>query len=61
LKSDSGIIHINTEMRVAWRHGLEAGLAKDPQEMVPYKILPSALESIKQVATSRLKLFNNLT
>jgi fructose-bisphosphate aldolase class II len=55
------IVHINTEMRVAWRHGLEAGLAKDPQEMVPYKILPFAFNAIKEVATSRLKLFNNLT
>jgi ketose-bisphosphate aldolase len=54
------IVHINTEMRVAWRHGLEAGLAKDPQEMVPYKILPSAFAAIKEVAASRLKLFNNL-
>lgn len=54
------IVHINTEMRVAWRRGLEAGLAQDPHEMVPYKVLPAAIEAIKQVATSRLKLFNNL-
>jgi ketose-bisphosphate aldolase len=54
------IIHINTELRVAWRRGLEKGLAKEPQEIVPYKILPVAVEAIKQVAISRLKLFNNL-
>ncbi len=54
------VVHINTELRVAWRHGLEEGLAKLPNEVVPYKILPSAFETIKQVATSRLKLFNNL-
>jgi fructose-bisphosphate aldolase class II len=30
------IIHINTELRVAWRHGLEEGLAKHPDEVVPY-------------------------
>jgi fructose-bisphosphate aldolase class II len=54
------IIHINTELRVAWRRGLEEGLAKQPQEVVPYKILPAAVEAVKQVATSRLKLFNNL-
>lgn len=54
------IIHINTELRVAWRHGLEEGLAKQPQEIVPYKILPVAVEAIEQVAISRLKLFNNL-
>jgi len=52
------IVHINTELRVAWRHGLEQGLAKQPDEVVPYKILPSAVESVKQVVTERLRLFN---
>jgi fructose-bisphosphate aldolase, class II len=55
------IIHINTELRVAWRRGLEEGLAKNPDEVVPYKILPFAVESVKQVVLSRLTLFNNLT
>jgi len=52
------IVHINTELRVAWRHGLEQGLAKQPDEVVPYKILPSAVDAVKQVVSSRLKLFN---
>jgi fructose-bisphosphate aldolase, class II len=52
------IIHINTELRVAWRRGLEEGLAKRPDEVVPYKILPFAAESVKKVASSRLNLFN---
>jgi len=53
------IVHINTELRVAWRRGLEHGLAKHPDEVVPYKILPSVVESVKQVVVSRLKLFNS--
>jgi fructose-bisphosphate aldolase class II len=44
------IIHINTELRVAWRRGLEEGLAKQPNEVVPYKILPFAVDSVKQIA-----------
>jgi ketose-bisphosphate aldolase len=52
------IVHINTELRVAWRRGLEAGLAGKPDEVVPYKILPSAVEAVKQVVRSRLQLFN---
>ena len=52
------IIHINTELRVAWRRGLEEGLAKQPHEVVPYKILPFAVESVKNVVRSRLALFN---
>ena len=52
------IVHINTELRVAWRRGLENGLAKQPDEVAPYKILPTAVDSVKQVVLSRLKLFN---
>jgi fructose-bisphosphate aldolase, class II len=55
------IVHINTELRVAWRRGLEEGLADKPDEVVPYKILPFAVESVKQVALSRLSLFNALS
>ena len=56
----AGFDSINTEVRVAWRHGLEKGLTGQPNEVVPYKILTSAIEAIKQVVTSRLKLFNGL-
>jgi len=52
------IVHINTELRVAWRRGLENGLAKQPDEVVPYKILPSVVNSVRDVVGSRLKLFN---
>jgi fructose-bisphosphate aldolase, class II len=52
------IVHINTELRVAWRRGLEQGLAKRPDEVVPYKILPFAVDLVKQVVSSRLRLFN---
>ena len=52
------IIHISTELRVAWRRSLEGSLAGQPNDVVPYKILPPVVESVKQVVTSRLKLFN---
>jgi fructose-bisphosphate aldolase class II len=52
------IIHINTELRVAWKHGLEQALATQPDEVTPYKVLAPVVESVQQVARSRLKLFN---
>jgi fructose-bisphosphate aldolase class II len=52
------IVHINTELRVAWRRGLEDGLMKHPKEIVPYKILPAAVDAVKNVVSSRLKLFS---
>jgi fructose-bisphosphate aldolase class II len=51
------VIHINTELRVAWRQSLAASLAQDPKEVVPYKILPPVVDSVKQVVSSRLRLF----
>ena len=52
------IIHINTELRVAWRKGLEEAFALKPSEIVPYKLLPLAEGSIKQVVLARLRLFH---
>jgi fructose-bisphosphate aldolase class II len=58
---DAGIniIHINTELRLAWRRGLEQGLAARKDEIAPYKILPFAVTSVQEVVTSRLRLFNS--
>jgi fructose-bisphosphate aldolase class II len=52
------VIHINTELRVAWRQSLESSLARDPDEVVPYRILSPVVDSVKQVVNSRLRLFN---
>src|SRR5215469_1266719 len=52
------IIHINTELRVAWRRSLEDSLKHQPNEVVPYKILPPVVDSVKQVVASRLRLFS---
>jgi fructose-bisphosphate aldolase class II len=51
------IIHINTELRVAWRDSLAESLARDSNEVVPYKILRPVVDSVKQVVSSRLRLF----
>lgn len=52
------VVHINTEVRLAWRHALDDALAKHPDEIVPYKLLPQVADSIKRVVTNRLILFN---
>jgi ketose-bisphosphate aldolase len=52
------IIHINTEIRIAWRRGMEESLARNPNEVTPYKILPSVIEAVQRVACARLRLFN---
>lgn len=59
---DAGIsiIHINTELRLAWRKGIEKSLVEKPEEIVPYKLLLAVIEEIKKVVAARLKLFNKL-
>jgi len=52
------VIHINTELRVAWRRSLGESLARDPNEVVPYRILRPVVDFVKQVVSSRLRLFH---
>ena len=58
IKAGMTIVHVNTELRLAWRRGVEEGL-KDPDEVAPYKILPPAYRKIREVVTRRLRLFNS--
>lgn len=53
------IVHVNTELRIAWRRGLEAGLAKDAREVAPYKVLSPAVLAMQEVVRNRVRLFNN--
>lgn len=59
---DAGIsiIHISTELRVAWRKSLEDVFKNDPEEIASYKIMPGVLEAMGGVVESRLKLFNRI-
>jgi len=59
---DAGIniIHISTELRAAWRKGLEKGLKEKPEEIAPYKLLAYPVAEVKGVVYNKLKLFNKL-
>lgn len=52
------VVHINTEVRLAWRRGWDEALAKYPDEIVPYKILPQVSDRIKRVVANRMQLFS---
>ncbi|KKU99170.1 MAG: Ketose-bisphosphate aldolase, class-II [Candidatus Jorgensenbacteria bacterium GW2011_GWC1_48_8] len=59
---DAGIsiIHISTELRVAWRKGLEEALKENPDEVAPYKLMPEDLAEMEKVVERKLRLFNKL-
>lgn len=58
IKAGISIIHINTEIRLAWRQGLDKALKENSDEVTPYKILPAAVDAVAEVVKNRLKLFN---
>ncbi len=52
------LIHINTELRVAWRRGIESALKSQPEEVTPYKLLPDAYANVAEVVKSLLELIS---
>ena len=55
-----GMVHINTELRVAFRKGLEESLAKNPDEISPYKYLSAPRDAMQDAVLLKLKIFNNI-
>lgn len=57
---DAGIriVHINTELRVAYKEGIEEGLKSG--EIAPYKFLAEGVLEMKKVVLEKLKLFNRI-
>lgn len=53
-------IHINTEVRVAYREGLEEELKEEPTEVAPYKFLAEAVEDMRKVVSDKVKVFLGL-
>jgi fructose-bisphosphate aldolase class II len=54
------IVHINTEIRVAYKQGLMMGLQENLDEVAPYKFLKQSVKSVEDVVIKKLKMFNNL-
>lgn len=60
IKNGVHIVHINTELRVAWKTGVQSGLAENPDEVAPYKILKNAVEEMERVVEAKLRVSTNL-
>ncbi len=54
------IVHINTEIRLAFKTALEKGLAENKDQVAPYKLLKPAQDAMRQVIIEKLKIFNNV-
>ncbi len=60
IKAGISIVHINSEIRLAFREAEEQALKDMPEEITPAKILQPAVDAIQKVVEARLKLFNML-
>jgi ketose-bisphosphate aldolase len=58
IKAGMTIVHVNTELRLAWRRGLENVLQAHRAEIAPYKLLPEVAGAVGEVVEKRLRLFN---
>lgn len=60
IKAGVAIVHINTEIRVAYRKGIEAALVADAKEVSPYKYLGAGKDEMKKVVEAKMRLFANI-
>ena len=60
IKAGIAIVHINSEIRLAFRDAAEVSLEANPTEITPAKLMQPAIDAIEKVVESRLKLFNNI-
>ncbi len=54
------VVHISSELRLAWRRGLEKSFAENPGEIAPYKLLRPSTEAIADLVFRKLKLLNSV-
>lgn len=60
IKAGISIVHINTEIRLAYKNAIKLSLQDNPDEIAPYKFMKPAVEAVQKVVEKRLKLFNNV-
>jgi fructose-bisphosphate aldolase class II len=54
------MVHISTELRAAWREGLEKDMKEKPDEVAPYKLSADAILKVEEIVEKKLRLFNKL-
>lgn len=59
IRAGVACVHINTEIRIAYKEGLVQSLADNPDEIAPYRILQPAIDAVQEVVKARLKLFTH--
>ena len=61
IEAGISLVHVNTELRVAWRNAVRFTLQENEDEVAPYKLLRSATLEIEKLVSKKLKIFNRLS
>ncbi|MEN9912999.1 MAG: hypothetical protein RLY66_407 [Candidatus Parcubacteria bacterium] len=56
VKAGVAIVHVNTELRIAYRSGLLKAFSDNPDEVAPYKYLKSAKLAMQKVIEEKLRI-----
>lgn len=54
------IVHISTEIRIAYRKGLQLALQENSDEVAPYKYLKEAVKAVEKIVEEKLRIFNKI-
>ncbi len=60
IEAGVSMIHINTEIRVAFTESLRKTLQEMPEETTPYKVMDPSVEAMKKVISEKLKIFGSI-
>lgn len=57
IKAGIAVVHINTELRVAYRKGIEDSFKANPDEVAPYKFLGPAVDAMQHYIEGKIRAF----
>lgn len=60
IEAGMSVVHINTEIRRAYKEGIEKHLKENPDDIAPYRYMKTGREMLEKVVEERLKLFSGM-
>lgn len=60
IEAGISLIHINTEIRVAFANSIKATFLEYPDETTPFKLLSSGIVAMQKVIEEKLKIFGSI-
>ena len=60
IEAGVSMIHINTEIRVAFTESLRKTLQEMPEETTPYKVMSPSVSAMKKVIAEKLRIFGSV-